>query len=199
MYPLLVVHVHMTLLVLFHLPLLHSLLLHLQYKRYHSCHFLPRLLHHTWHPDTKHHIAVQVLPHRQFSIKGFVYLGCDIIGPNSACSDPSLPTPVDNPMRTGSSARTHHRYTIRNHLALVYNHPTTLRNFGLQKARLIFLCWPLHGNRHVRILVHALNNVWQSVLFLLYIVLNFLLLHAIFIVKNSSSTASPSQAAFSCG
>ena len=85
-------------------------------------------------PDTKQHVAVQVLPHCQFTIKGLMYLECNIIGPNSARSGSSLPTQVDIPMRTGSSARTRLRYTVRDHLALIYNHPTTLRDLDSQNS-----------------------------------------------------------------
>ena len=59
-----------------------------------------------------------------------MYLECDIIGPDSARSDSSLPTQVDIPMRAGSSART----TARDHLALVYDQSITLRDLGLQNS-----------------------------------------------------------------
>ena len=80
------------------------------------------------------HIAVQVLTHRQFSIKGFVHLECDIIGPTSSRSYSSLPTQVDISMCTGNSARNSHHHTIRDHLALIDNHPTTSRDLGLQNS-----------------------------------------------------------------
>ena len=112
-----------------------------------------------------HHKTVLNLP-------GKYCIECDIMGLTSAHSDSSLPTQVDIPMRTGFCANTSSN-TIRDHLVLVYDHPTTSQNCGVQCcavyriAWLILSFWLLHENRHVRTLMHAYTNPLQSPLFLL--------------------------------
>ena len=61
----------------------------------------------------------------------FVYLLADIIGPATLLQDNLAELYV--PIRSGSTPRTKHPDTIRNHLNAVFAHPQTLADIGISK------------------------------------------------------------------